>query len=91
MFAAILFLSITTQVPEQNSEDVTLNVTTEGQVQKEVIYEKEKQVEISETQVKGELKLPQGFSTLAVDAATPQSFLEERLKFKLREASRLGN
>lgn len=64
---------------------------SESQVEKEVVYEKETQVELTETQVKGELKLPKGFSTLSADAEAPASFLKDRLKFKLHESSRLAN
>ncbi len=89
MFAQALLIGFQMMIVSQTPQfDVA---PSESQVQKEVVYQKETQVELSETQVKGELKLPKGFSTLSADAEAPASFLKDRLKFKLHESSRLAN
>lgn len=56
----------------------------------EVVYKKETSVELGVAEIQGQVRLPQGFSTLSVDAAPQDSYLKERLGFRLWEANRLG-
>lgn len=58
--------------------------------EKQVLFKKESSVEMKVMEVEGQVRLPQGFSTLSVEAAPNESYLKDRLGFRLWETNKLG-
>jgi hypothetical protein len=60
------------------------------EVQKEIIYQKETNVDLSGSDIKGERDLPPAFFLTKMQTPKADSLLQERLKFRLKDFNRAG-
>ena len=64
--------------------------TPEEKVEKIIVYQKETTVDLEGSSVTGELNLPPLYSISKTDSLIPESLVKRKLRFRLREHSKLN-
>lgn len=90
----LMTISLLIQIGEapaiSTTETSTASPEVSTSIEKEVVYQKITNIDLNGAKVEGEKSLPQEFFLYNVKAPRIKNFLEDRLKFSLRDFNNLG-